>query len=441
MEHMGLINIIKTFLAYRNNPPQFIKSKVNELGGVAIFKVVGKNIVVLTHPEAIAHVLVTNTSNYLKGRTTQKLKKLLGNGLITAEGEHWKKQNRLVRQSFTISKVKALLPTLESEIHHCLKKMEGKSVVNIHEEIQELSLNFIGRALFSKTLEHQGNFSEDIKFLMEYILLITRSVVPIHAIFPTAKKRKFQKIVKEMDAQIFKLIEERIKDIQNGIEHSDLLSLLINQENSSEMNSLQIRDEIMTLLMAGHETITNTLSWTMILLCQHSKYQSELKILADEIIFENSYDAEKLGLFNLADQVVAESMRIYPPVWAFMRENINEDQIMGSQIEKGSIIVLAPYITHNSEKYWDDPREFKPERFQKSTDLFGREHGLRYFPFGYGPRICLGAGLAISEAKLILLMLIKKYKFEIVLPEEQKIDAGITYRPLNNIQLKITAQS
>ena len=223
-----------------------------------------------------------------------------------------------------------------------------------------------------------------------------------------------------MDDYIHQIINERKEKVARGEEFDDLLSLLITAESIEDFNLNQTRDEVVTLLMAGHETISNALSFAMILIAKNPSWQERLL-----------EDPEQ------AKNVFMESMRLYPPVWVFMREAIEEDTIGEVKVARGTQVIVCPYYTHRSPAYWEDALIFNPDRFNESPRPNQGIDGVRYYPFGRGHRICLGNHMAEVEASTILMTLVKSFEWSLTSPEAQEVNAGITLSPKNNRQIQL----
>ncbi len=431
-------NPIKNFLDYRKDPLGYFQKQTDQFGDFSYINMMGKNVYLVSNPEAVDYILQKNSNNFLKGRTTQKLKKVIGNGLITSEGQSWKKNNSLIRKSFTLKTINSLAPLFRTYSMDLCSHLNDKKEIDILSEMNTLSLKIIFRSLFNQDIEGDlTQFIHNVHYIMDHILYLTRSILPIPSFIPTVRSIKFNQALEQIDLLIEKVINKRKEDINKGIIYNDILSLLLNRETQGEISQQQIHDEIITLLMAGHETITNTLTFSFILLCQNTKYFEELNTFANEVFKENKINTQLLESNNIAKQVINESMRLYPPVWVFMRENIEKDNILKYEIPKKSMLILAPYYTHRSEKYWQNSLEFRPERFEVSN-INANIEGVKFFPFGHGPRICLGNNLAYLEAQIILLSLIQHFQFELEKPEKQRLSPGITIRAINNLNFKIT---
>lgn len=429
---MSLIKSYQTLREYRADPLGFIRKKHAEQGHQIALNIFGKKIFIVSAPEDVLHVLKTNNAAYTKGRTTKALKQFLGNGLVTNDGgESWRKQHRLIRPIMNWKSIFELAPRIFTTTMDFVPEMNKSAEINAFREMNRLTWRIILKTLFSQEITPQmDDWLHEILELMEIITSKTRSSLPAPSWIPTPRNLRLKKIVRKFDRYVYGLIDERRK----GTEKHDLLQLLIDaqDEGTAKMTDEEIRDEIMTFLMAGHETITNSLTWTLIELARHPEYREKLKPEADE--FFRSKNFEALNDMPWHSAIIDEVMRLWPPVWVFMRQAEKEDQLGTLTVPPKANVVLGTFLSHRSPDFWENPEAFFPERFlpeaKKKIPLGA------FYPFGLGPRACIGAYFAAMEAKLILSTLVHHFDWELVLAEPQRSGPGITLRPLNNTQMR-----
>lgn len=428
---MKLKESYKTLKEYRADPLGFI-IKMHELKGHRVkLNIFGRELLIVSHPDDVVQVLKTNNSRYSKGRTTKALRQFLGNGLITNEGNSWRKQHRLIRPIMNIKSVYDLAPRILSTACDFIPEIESKSEVDALREMNRLTWRIILKTLFSQEITTEmDDWLEDILDLMRIITSKTRALIPVPFWVPIEKNRRMKSIVRKFDEHVYRLINER----RAGTKKQDLLQLLIDaaEEGEASMTDLEIRDEIMTFMMAGHETITNSMTWSLMELSSNQEYLEKLQQEADE--FFCNPDFEKLNSLPWHNAVIDEVMRLWPPVWVFMREAMEEDKIGEYDIGPGTNVVLAPYLSHRAKDLWESPHKFFPERFlpeNKKKIPIGA-----FYPYGFGPRACIGSYFAGMEAKIILITLVKNFTWETLDKGPQKNEAGISLRPVNNIKMK-----
>ena len=427
---MRLIHSYRTLKEYRANPIGFI-TKMHHLQGHKIsLNIFGKKIFIISHPDDVLHVLKNNSNAYTKGRTTKMLRKFLGNGLITNEGESWRKQHKMIRPVMNLKSVFDLAPKIDSTVRLFMDEIKGGQEIDSFHEVNRLTWRIILNSLFSQTVTSElDDWLHDILDLMRIITRKTRSSIPIPFWIPTKDHLRLKEIIRKFDTHVYALIQER----RSGSREQDLLQLLIDaqEEGTAKMSDQEIRDEIMTFMMAGHETITNSMSWALIELGKNSSYIGRIRKECSD--FQKNSNFEDLNSLPLIGAVIDEVMRLWPPVWVFMRQAERDDHLEALSIPKGANVVLAPFLSHRSSDLWENPLTFNPERFLPEAKKKIPQGA--YYPFGLGPRACIGAYFASMEARLILSHLVHHFDWEIKTIEPQEYEAGISLRPTNNIKM------
>lgn len=433
---MSLLKSYKTLKEYRSDPLKFIEKLHREQGHRMQLNIFGKKVFIVSHPDDVLHVLKTNNASYSKGRTTKALRQFLGNGLITNEGESWRKQHRMIRPIMNLKSVYEIAPRIFTTAVDFVPEIESLKEVNALREMNRLTWRIILKTLFSQEITTEmDDWLEDILELMRIITSKTRSSVPVPFWLPTEKNLRMKSIIRKFDKHVFGLIEDR----RNGVKKHDLLQLLIDaqEEGVTQMTDREIRDEIMTFMMAGHETITNSMAWTLMQLSHYPAYQEKVREEAEIFFKDTNY--EELNSMPWHTAIIDEVMRVWPPVWVFMREAEKEDEIGNMVIPPHANVVLAPFLTHHSTDFWEKPEEFRPERFLPEERK--KIPAGAFYPFGLGPRACIGAYFAGVEAKIILATLVKHFEWETIKHQEQEYEAGISLRPVNNIMMKFRRRS
>lgn len=434
---MSLSKSIKILKEYRSDPLAFFQKQFELNGHRTELNILGKKMIILSHPDDVVHVLKEKNLSYSKGRTTKILKDFLGEGLITNDGESWNKQHRLIRPIMNIKSVYNFSSKMDFTVSEMMGELKDGETLDIFPFMNKMTWRIVLNTLFSqKSTPELDTWLDDILFLMELVTDRTRAAVRLPFWVPLPRHIKIWGIQKKFESFVFDLIQSRSKD---GSTNRDMLQLLLDvkdEENQgSKMNIKIIKDEILTFLMAGHETVTNTLSWTMILLAQNPQYFAALKEEADQFFLTK--DFEKLNNAPWTSAVIDESMRLMPPVWAFMRMAESDDKIDSLKIPRKTNVILAPYLSHRAPDLWERPLEFYPERFLDKKKL---PQGT-FYPYGLGARACIGSYFAGMESKIILANLIHAFEWSIVNEEPQKSEAGITLRPKNNTVMKFKARS
>lgn len=430
---MSLKKSYKALKEYRSNPLLFIKNLHKQQGHRIQLKIFNKKLFILSHPEDVMHVLKSNHGAYSKGRTTKTLRQFLGNGLLTNEGESWRRQHRLSRPAMGLKSVYVLAPRMFDTTFEYIHQLFNKSEVDILAEMNKLTWRIVLQTLFSqKPTAEMDVWLNDVLVMMNLVTKKTRTALPMPFWVPTPEHLAIKRILNRFDEYIYGLIAERRRSKH---EAKDFLQLLIDasEEGTKGMTDREIRDEVITFLMAGHETVTNSMSWTLIEIAKNPQYKDVLREEAS--FFFTNWNYEALNDSPWITAVIDEAMRLWPPVWVFMRQAQKDDKIGDLLIPRKTNVVVAPYLTHHSSDFWENPEVFYPERFLASER---KKHvSGAFYPFGLGPRACIGASFAGMETKIILATLIHHFDWEIVEPKIQQTEAGITLRPKNNTLVKL----
>ncbi|HEY8427999.1 MAG TPA: cytochrome P450 [Sandaracinaceae bacterium] len=386
--------------------------------------------------DAIKHVLVDNNKNYVKSRNYQGLKLVLGEGLVTSDGELWRRQRKLAQPAFVKKRIEAFaepMARLSEEQLAEWDRLPDGSIVDVHDAMTRLTFRIVGRTLFDTELGKEGDrIGPLIATLIHYANDYAESLVRVPPwALPTRRNREFLRAKREVDRIVAEIVEARRA---SGEEREDLLGLLMSAtDEQGRMSEKQLRDEVLTLAMAGHETTANALGWTFYLLSLHPEIDRRLEEELDEVLGGRTPQLADLPQLAFTDRVIRESMRLYPPAWAFERDAIADDVIAGYPIEAGSTVGIVTYVLHRHPRHWDNPEGFDPDRFLPERSA-GRSR-FAYLPFGAGPRQCIGMGMALMEAVIVLATLRQRYRLELVPGHRVELDPSVTLRPKNGIRM------
>ncbi len=388
--------------------------------------------VLANRSDDVEHVLVQNHENYVKGRNYEPLKLCLGEGLVTSEGALWRKQRRLVQPGFHHKSLAGFADTMGRATRDLLSRWAegGITQVDIHQEMMRLTFRIVGLTLFSTDVEAEADrIGEALGFLLHWTNERAESFVRWPMWLPTPGNLRYARYQKIFDGLVFGIIRER--KASEASRKGDLLDMLM----ATDMPEQQLRDEAITLAVAGHETTANALSWTFYLLSRHPDIERRLYEEVDRVLGGRNPTLAELAQLELTECVLKESMRLYPPVWAFERQSIGEDVIGGQPVRPGTFVMMVPYTLHRDPAYWDNPEGFDPDRF-----LPGREKDrprFAYIPFGGGPRVCIGNAFALMEAKIILATVLSQHRLELVPGHRVVEDPSITLRPRYGVQVTL----
>lgn len=387
--------------------------------------------------DAIKRVLVDNNKNYVKSRNYQGLKLVLGEGLLTSEGELWRRQRKLAQPAFLKRRIEAFaepMARMSEELACAWDRLGEDAVIDVHQAMMKLTFRIVGRTLFDAELGHDADrIGPRIATLVHFANDYATALVRLPTWIPLRKNRAFARALAEVDRVVYDVVEARRR---SPGEHEDLLGLLMSAaDEEGRMSQRQLRDEVLTLIGAGHETTANALSWTFYLLSLHPDVDARLEAELDEVLGGRTPTLADLPQLALCERVIKESMRLYPPAWAFERDAIGPDVIGGWPIEKGATIGVVTYALHRHPGHWDNPEGFDPDRFLPERSR-GRSR-YAYLPFGAGPRQCIGMGMALMEAAVVLATLRQRYRLELVPGPPVKLDPSITLRPGSPIRMRL----
>jgi cytochrome P450 len=440
----GTLVFGNALLLQKDRPNVFLAMR-NQYGDVVRFAVGSRVIHLVSHPDLAKYVFQDNNRNYLKGRGLEKIKPLLGEGLLTSEGEFWRRQRRLMQPAFHRQKINAFLPVMAENTYRMFERWRallesGTTSLNVAAEMMRLTLEVVSRTLFSTGLSSQemDAVAEAMPIVLREANRRTTSILDLREKLPTPAKRQFQHEIEALDAIVYRIIDNRRR---SGEERPDLLGMLMaaqDEESGEQMSDRQLRDEVMTIFLAGHETTANNLSWTLYLLSLHPQVREKLQQEVDQVLGADAPTLEDVPRLVYTRQVIDEALRLYPPAWAVARQTVEADQIGGYLIPAGSNVIISPYVIHRHPDFWVNPQGFDPGRFEPQA-VQARPH-YAYIPFGGGPRQCIGNNFALLEGTLILAMLTRQFELDLVPGYPVVPETSITLRPTQGIHMTLRSR-
>lgn len=371
----------------------------------------------VVQPDDIRRVLLDNRQNYEKGLNIPRLRLTIGDGLFTSEGELWKKQRAIMQPTFTPRAIARFGDTMTSAIEKMMTSWERRSAggrpVNINAEMAHLAMDVIARTMFSIDIGREAMAAaQAFTYVLEQVSRRSMNPLDIPLSVPTPANKRFMEAIDTLDSFIYGIIDRRRQDPGD---YDDLLATLLNTrdpETGEGMSRRQLRDEVITIFFAGHETTAQALTWTWFLLSHNPKAERRLHEELESVLGGRTPSADDLPRLTYTTNVIQEAMRLYPPVWVFVRQSLGEDELSGYHIPAGSMISFSPYITHRHPAFWDHPSRFDPDRFLPERSE-GRPK-LAYLPFGAGPRICIGNHFAMMEATLAVAAVAQRYTLRLL---------------------------
>ena len=405
-------------------------------GDIVFFKVGNERIYLFNHPDLIRDVLVTNQKNFTKSRALVRAKRVLGEGLLTSEGEFHLRQRRLAQPAFHRDRISAYGRSMVEYADRTRSRWTDGGSLDVHDEMMRLTLAIVAKTLFSADVEKEA--AEIGEALTTAFGAFNIGILPFSELLeklPLPYIKRFEAARARLDATIYRIIDERRA---TGEDRGDLLSMLLlaqdTEGDGGGMTDTQVRDEAMTIFLAGHETTANALSWTWYLLSQHpeieARFHREVDALGDHLP-----RPDDLANLPYTRMILAESMRLYPPAWAVGRRAINDFEAGGYHIPARSMVLMSQYITHRDPRFHPEPERFDPERWL--PEVAAARPRFSYFPFGGGTRICIGEQFAWMEGILILATIAQKWKLRYVGSAPPAIEPRITLRPGGGLRMRI----
>ncbi len=417
----------------------FAHEMFERYGDVVAIRFANMKAYMMRHPDHAHQVLVSEASKFHKSPVYRLvLGRFLGEGLLTSEDSFWRRQRAMTQPAFHTKRIQGYGDVMVEYTGRLLDEYRPGQVRDINQDMMRLTLNIVSRTLFDAEMDaNAGRVNEALTAVLHASNDVMNSGFIIPQWVPIPRNRRIAKAVRELDAIINQIIaERRATDEDKG----DLLSMLLQTEDADgeRMTDKQVRDEAVTLFLAGHETTANALTWTWYLLSQHPEIEAKLHAEIDRVLEGRTPTLADLRQLEYTEMVLKESMRLYPPVPSFGRQ-ATEDVLIGDvPVEKGRIIMISPSVLHSDPRWWDRPEEFRPERFAKGTEE--PRHKYAYLPFGGGPRVCIGNNFAMMEGVLAMATMAQRYQMRFVADNPVIPNAAITLRPTHPMHMRIEAR-
>ncbi|MBX3000420.1 MAG: cytochrome P450 [Caldilineaceae bacterium] len=404
-------------------------------GDVVHASVLGRNLVFIRHPEDIYDVVLRKANSLQKGPdyTNERygLASFLGNGLLTSNGDFWKRQRKLVQPAFHVRRIEGYADIMVQYTAEMLNQWRDGQTIQLDDEMSALTMKIVATSLFSEDVSAEV---ETVGWAMNVLQsLMTSPAVLFPAWVPTPMEKRRRRAVADLDRIVYGFIADWRRA---GVDRGDLLSMLMlaTDEEGGGMSDEQVRDELITLLLAGHETTANALNWTFYLLSQHPEVEAKLQAEVDRVLGKRRATLADLEDLFYTRAVVEESIRLYPPAWSFGRQTIEPVEIGGYTIPKGWEINVVSYSAHRDPRWWDSPETFRPERFLVEDP---NRPKYAYIPFGGGPRICIGNHFAMMEAQLALATVTQRCQLRLQPGAVVKPSPKITLVPKDGIRMVV----
>jgi cytochrome P450 len=430
------------FGAMQQDPLDYFTLLAQKYGDVSGMRIGNFRTLFINHPDLIEDVLVNKARLYHKGRILQSNKYLFGEGLLTSEGDFWLRQRRLSQPAFHRERINTYAATMADYAEQMLATWRGGEERDVHQEMMNLALRIVGKTLFDADVKRDAKeVGETLDILLKIAANFGRTVlVPLWV--PTPRNLRAKLGVRRLEKVIYRIIAERRAGGRDGagLDRGDLLSTLlqVQDEDGTRMNDRQLRDETITLFLAGHETTANTLSWTWWLLAQNPAVEKRFHEELDGVLGGRAPTVEDLPKLPYLGHVLTESLRLYPTAWGMARLAAEEHEIAGYPVHPGYGVAFAQWVVHRDPRWFDAPLEFRPERWENG--LAKQLPRFAYFPFGGGPRQCIGNTFALMEASVVLATIGQKFRLRLVPGHKVTPLASITMRPKSGIRVRLEAR-
>ena len=426
-----------TVVSFYRDPLGALTRMAAEHGDVTRFRWGPQYEYLLNHPDLVEQVLVAQQRSFMKGQALQETKRILGEGLLTSEGDFHLRQRRLVQPLFHRRQISGYADEMVSCAERLQAGWSHGETRDVHAEMTRLTLDVVGRVLFAADVG--GEAAEIGAAMTEAMESLQRFMLPFYGALerlPLPGPRRVRGARRRLDLTIYRLLAERRASPGGG----DLLSLLLEarDEQGEPMPDTQVRDEAMTIFLAGHETTAVTLTWTWLLLGRHPAVERRLHEELETVLGGGAPTADDLSALVYLDLVLKESMRLYPPAWLIGRRALVDVELGGYELPRGSIVLLSPWVTHRDARFFDDPHRFDPERWRPEAEE--ARPRFSYFPFGGGIRRCIGEPFALMEAKLLLASIAQRWRLHLDPAQRVEPLPRITLRPRYGMKMRLEAR-
>ncbi len=445
----NFISTIVNTLPYQRDFFGAIQRQFDLYGDIYTIEMMGAKQVLIRHPDHIYTVTVKHADKYHKDNTykhpTKGLAKFLGTGLLVSDGEFWKRQRKLMAPAFHHKRIANYADTMVEltqqridEWHAAIRANGGSPTrIDVDEAMMRATLDIVAKTLFTFDVQNDAaKVATVMNAIQEFSADMVGQMLPEW--IPLPRRAREAQAVRDLDSIVYRAINQH-KTLRE--DNGDLLYMLLNarDEDGTGMSDKQIRDEVVTLFLAGHETTANTLNWTWVLLAQHPEVEAKLHEELDTVLAGHAPTMDDLKNLPYTARVIKESMRLYPPAFGFSRVAIEDTTIGDYDIPKGTVIMVLDWATHRDPRWYPDPLAFKPERwtpeFEESLPK------MAYLPFGGGPRVCIGSAFAQMEAQILLAMLASQFKLRLEPGQIVKPDPLLTLRPKGGLPMLVEARA
>ena len=432
---MGVLPVL------RRDPLGFVMQTFAQYGDVSSYRMGPLRSQLIAHPDGVKHVLQEHVKNYTKDHVSYSIVRwIAGDGLLTSQGDTWLRQRRLAQPAFHRQRIAGFGELMVRRSEETLAAWEAAAAagqpVDVADAMMRLALRIVGDALFGTNIEAQADVvSRNFHTLSDQVVTRFRSFNLLPPVLPTRMDRAWRQANRALDEVVYTIIAQRRR---SGEDTGDLLSMLMlarDEDTGEQMSDKQLRDELLTMLVAGHETTATALTWAWALLATNPEAAAKLHAELDAVLGDRAPTVADLPKLVYTRMVIDETLRLYPPIYIFSRAVKADDMIGGYRIPKGSSVDISPYATHRHPAFWPNPERFEPERF--TPDQVAARHKYAYVPFSTGPRICIGNSFALMEATLVLAVLARRLRLRLPSGKLPAPEPLLTLRPLGGMHMLV----
>jgi cytochrome P450 len=436
------LSLLRLFPAIRRDPLAFLMDCSHRYGDLVRFQAGPVTAFFANHPESVKHILQDNHHNYSKDTIQyNSLATITGKGLLTSDEPGWMSQRRLIQPAFSRPRLGVLGKLVAEASLPVLARWqaaaESNQVLDVDGEMMRLALEVVGKALFSIDLSRDAaRLTAAVLAALDHIIRRARDLLVWPDALPTPDNLRFRAALRMLDEAVYTLIAQRRQ--MGEAQTDDLLGMLLlsrDAETGQVLSDRQVRDEVITMLIAGHETVASALTWSWYLLSLHPQVRTRLRSEVSQVLGGRQPAFDDLPMLVYTRQIFDECLRLFPPAWLITRQARQADTLSGCAIPAGSLMILSPYTLHRRADIWVHPEAFDPDRFAANAQ--NKAPRYAYIPFGGGPRLCIGNSFAQAEAALVLATFVQNYDLDLLPGQKVRVDALVTIRPRGGLPMRV----
>lgn len=422
------------------DPIAYIIELTREHGPLVRIPLGPRTLTLVGHPEDLRRVLQEESKRYERGSAVDVIRPMLGNGLPMSDGDVWRRKRRILQPVFNRARLKVLVNTMTAVTARYIEKFRDGDRLFANDLMMRLTRDIIVETMFSDEVGTDTPALDAALADLEHYVA-RYAFVPVHVPLwlPTPDNISFRRAIGTLDKLVHRLVATRR---QSGAKHDDLLDALLDARDAQTCEPMppeEIRDEVVNMFFAGHETTANTLTWTTYLISTRPDVFSRMRDEADRVLGDRTPNADDIPRLEYITAVLREALRLYPPGWVFGRVADRDDNLRGHTIRKGDTLAICPFVAHRLPDYWPDPERFDPERFV--GDRSGGNRGFSYLPFGAGPHMCIGSHFAMMEAAIALAMIVRTARFVVEQPERVRMKSTVTLQVDGGLPVRVELRS